>query len=264
MAHIQGLSKGIGLPHANPTWGPVTVFHPKQNLLLEQLPDAVLQRLLPDLHLVSLVAGQSLAEPGDPCEKILFPVTATIGIAMVLSDGGAIETALIGREGIAGVRALEYATGLHRIYVVDSGLAFSMSRIRLMQEAQTGSAIFRMFWMASIQTLRRISLEMACSHFHPIDQRLAKWVLNRSDLAGAILLKATHQDMANALGVRREAITHAFRKLQGVESRRGYIEIQDSAVLKKMCCECYFLQQEKQAKQLILPFHVPALGPWPI
>lgn len=236
----------------------MTVFSPKQNLLLEQLPDADFQRLLPDLQLMHLVAGQQLAEPGDPCERILFPVTATIGIAMVLSDGCAIETALIGRDGIAGVRALEHTTGLHRIYVVDSGLAFSMGRMRLLQEAQTGSAIFRMFWMASIQTLRKISLEMACSHFHSIDQRLAKWVLNRSDLAGAILLKATHQDVANALGVRREAVTHAFGKLHGVESRRGYIEIQDTAVLKKMCCECYFLQQEKQAKQLILPFYVPA------
>jgi CRP-like cAMP-binding protein len=231
---------------------------PKMNLLLEQLPDSDFQRLLPDLQLVSLVSGQQLSEPGDPFERIVFPVTATVGIAIVLSDGCAIETAMIGREGIVGVRALEYVTGLHRIYVVESGLAYSMSRIRLLQEAQTGSAIFKMFFCASLQTMRRISLEMACSHFHSIEQRLAKWLLNRSDLSGSILIKATHQGIADALGVRREAVTNAFRKLDGIESRRGYVEIQDSALLKRICCECYFLQQEAQANQLPLPFHAPA------
>lgn len=231
------------------------MISPRMNLLLEQLPDSDFLRLLPDLQLVSLVAGQPLSEPGDPCERMVFPVTATIGIAIVLRDGCSIETAMIGREGIAGVRGLGYPTGLHRIYVVDSGLAYSMSRSRLLEEAQTGSAIFKMFLLASIQTMRRISLEMGCSHFHSIDQRLAKWLLSRSDLAGSILIKATHQSIAESLGVRREAITNAFHKLHGIACQRGYIEIEDSAKLKEACCECYFLQQEKQASQMPLPFY---------
>lgn len=231
------------------------MISPKVNLLLEQLPDADFQRLLPDLQLITLVVGQHLAEPGDVHEKIIFPVTATIGIAMVLSNGCVIETAMIGREGISGVRALEWPTGLHRIYVIESGLAYSISRSRLLQEAQTGSAIYKMFFLASIQTLRRISLEMACSHFHSIDQRLARWLLNRSDLSGSILIKSTHQGIADALGVRREAVTNAFRKLHGIEYQRGYIEIQDDSLLKNDCCECYFSQKEKQPHQLALPFH---------
>lgn len=231
------------------------MLNPKMNLLLEQLPESDFRRLLPDLHLVSLVAGQELSGPGDTFEKIIFPVTAAVAISIELSDGSSIETAMIGREGIVGVRALDYTTGLHRIYVAESGFAYGMSRGRLLQEAQTGAAIFKMFLLASLQTMRLISLEMACSNFHTVEQRLAKWVLNRSELSGSNFLQATHQGIAKSLGVRREAVTNSFRKLPGITCERGHIVIHDSALLKNVCCECYFLQKERQANQLTLPFY---------
>lgn len=230
------------------------MLNAKMNLALDQLPESDFQRLLPDLKLVSLQAGDLLYEPGSPIEEVIFPVTSTISIAVQLSDGCTIDTSLIGCEGIVGVRALEFNTGLHRVYVAHSGLAYAVSRTRLLELAKTGSGILNMFLKASLQTMRKITLEMACNYFHTIDQRLAKWILNRSDIFGSRIIQGTHQSMAESLGVRREAISYALHRLPGIVCHRGYIEVNDLHNLEEVCCECYFLQKAKMANQLTLPF----------
>lgn len=52
----------------------VLAMNPKLNELLDQLPDADYQKLLPNLRLISLVSGQELYAPGAIISKIYFPV----------------------------------------------------------------------------------------------------------------------------------------------------------------------------------------------
>jgi CRP-like cAMP-binding protein len=47
--------------------------------------------------------GRAIYEPGTPIDDIYFPQTGMISLLVVARDGGAIETATIGREGAVGL-----------------------------------------------------------------------------------------------------------------------------------------------------------------
>jgi len=52
----------------------------------------------------------------------------------------------------------------------------------------------------------------------------------------------THERLANTLGVRREGITDAARKLQAaglIKYSRGRIAVINRAGVEAFCCECY-------------------------
>jgi DNA-binding FadR family transcriptional regulator len=58
----------------------------------------------------------------------------------------------------------------------------------------------------------------------------------------------THQEIADRLGFRREAITLALRKLMErghIQVRRGSMEVLDRQALEAQVCDCYWIGQEK-------------------
>ena len=102
--------------------------------------------------------------------------------------------------------------------------------------------------------LRKMSMEVACANFHSLDQRIAKWLLIRHDHDRSAPIRATHQSIADSLGVRRETITHALSKMRGLSFSRCAIEVEDRTLLEHTSCECYVAQREVHPFQLPLPF----------
>jgi hypothetical protein len=68
--------------------------------LLARLPPDEYRRLLPDLERVRLDAKQVLYGPGEPIAAVWFPVDCVVSLLTVLADGAAVETGLVGREGV--------------------------------------------------------------------------------------------------------------------------------------------------------------------
>lgn len=233
------------------------MLNPRMNELIDGLPDSDFEILLPKLQLVSLLAGQLLYESGDRIDQAYFPVTALVAFAKELSDGLSIDMALIGSEGMVGLRGLT-GVSLHRVHVASSGFAYQISMHDLQRAMQSVPALFRMYVHAVNRILKDVSIETACCYFHSIGQRLAKWLLIRHDHSGVSVMRVIHQNIADSLGVRREAITNALLKLPGIQSSRAQIEIKDRALLEDVCCECYFAQREAHPHQMALPFHKAA------
>ena len=105
----------------------IIMANPILNELLHQLPDAQLRRLLPNLHLVSLVAGDILYQPGDKDVSVYFPLNCLIAVAIDLSDGNTVDALIVGAEGVVGLRSLELTPSCHRVYVALSGLAYKIN-----------------------------------------------------------------------------------------------------------------------------------------
>jgi CRP-like cAMP-binding protein len=81
-----------------------------------------------------------------------------------------------------------------------------------------------------------------CNRHHSVDQQLCRWLLLRLDRLPANELGMTRKLIANMLGVRREGVTEAARKLQSaglIQYKRGRITVPDRAGLEAKVCECY-------------------------
>jgi len=225
------------------------MVNPRNNKLLARLSDSTYERILPELRLVSLVAGEELHGPGDPIERVYFPISALICLSKQLSDGLSMDTAQIGAESMAGLRGVT-GPSAHLVYVAITGLAYQMSISVLKHELKLGSEFRQIGWQVANNLSRMMVLQTTCGHFHTIEQRLAKWILSRGDRLNPAPIPATHQSVADALGVRREAVTIALGKLPGIHCQRGFIELKDRTAVQAVSCDCYHSECELIGTQM--------------
>ena len=136
-----------------------------------------------------------------------------------------------------------------------SGLAYkiAMAKVRPHFDA-AGGWVNKMYVQANFHILGQIAAETTCAHFHMVPQRLAKWLLYRTERVDQTYLEVTHQYISESLGVRREAVTTALSKLPGLTVHRNRIEVVDRSALEKEACDCYRSINETMSGQKTLRF----------
>jgi CRP-like cAMP-binding protein len=83
---------------------------------------------------------------------------------------------------------------------------------------------------------------------HPIEGRLARWLLMFRDRAGSEQFVLTQEFIANMLGVRRSGISEVANSLQQrgfITYQRGHFIILDPKGLEEFACECYPTVKDK-------------------
>jgi CRP-like cAMP-binding protein len=90
----------------------------------------------------------------------------------------------------------------------------------------------------------QISQSAACNRFHPIEERLARWLLMTQDRMHSNEFQITQEFLSNMLGVRREAVNKAAGSLHQhklISYIRGNLTINDREGLEKAACPCYWI-----------------------
>src|SRR5258708_17042129 len=81
----------------------------------------------------------------------------------------------------------------------------------------------------------------ACNALHPVEARMARWLLHIHDRIDGNAIPLTQETLSQLLGVRRTTVTLVVRKLRASgavrSDRRGLVEI-DRPRLEETRCEC--------------------------
>ena len=216
---------------------------PLTNLLVAALPRPDRLRFLADCEAIELTSGQVLAEPGARLICAHFPLDAFMALAAPVNGKGAVETAMIGNEGMLGIPlALGTTNSPLRATIIRGGSGLRIGAAALHRHLAGGPALRRILNGYIHVTIAQFAQAAACMHFHRIDARLACWLLMAEDRAHTGELHFTQDALAVMLGVRRVGVTEAagmMQKRQLLRYRRGAITILDRKGLIAMSCGCY-------------------------
>jgi CRP-like cAMP-binding protein len=215
----------------------------KTNYLLELLNDEDLERIVPKLSTIDLDLGEVLYESGERMEHAFFPTTAIISLLYIMESGSTAEIGVIGNDGIVGLSLLLGGeTTTNRAVVQSAGTVLKINAKDLKSEFKRGERFQEMLLRYTQALLTQISQTAVCNRLHPIEQQLCRWLLLSHDRLHTDKLVMTHDLISNMLGVRREGITLAAKKLAArklIQNRRGTMTVIDRKGLENAACECY-------------------------
>jgi CRP-like cAMP-binding protein len=213
------------------------------NRLLAALPRGSQSRLLASCEQVQLKFATVLCVEGKPMENVYFPTDSVISLVTVLADGARLEVGIIGNEGMLGTSIfLGVNVSPQRAIVQGSGWAQRMSATAFRRHCKQDSDLREVMNRYVHVLMEQLALTAACTRYHRVESRLARWLLMTRERVGDDRFSLTHEFLAYMLGVRRAGVTDAARSLhaQGlIDYRRGAITVLDAPRLQKASCACY-------------------------
>jgi CRP-like cAMP-binding protein len=218
---------------------------PVMAALLGRLPHDEYQRLLPTLERVTLSAQQVLYGPGAPITHVYFPIDCVVSLLTVLGADMAVGTAVVGREGVAGVPVvLGPLAGRQQARCEIAGDAWRLPVGVFVTATEDGGRLPALVRRYTQALLLATAQRIACARWHPTTAQCAQWLLMCGDRTGTDRLPLSHATLAQLLGVRRATVTVALGLLQRaglLAYRRARIDLLDRPGLEAAACDCYGL-----------------------
>ena len=218
------------------------------NRLLEALPESDRRRFLAGCETIELAFAEVLYTPNERLNQVLFPLTGFISLIMPVDDSASLEVGMIGNEGMFGIPlALGVDVSPVRAVVQGAGSALRMDAAHFCRELRRSERLQREIARYVFVHLAQLAQTAACTRFHVVEARLARWLLMTQDRAHANAFHVTQEFLALMLGVRRVGVTKAAGALQKrrlIRYSRGDITVLDRRGLKAASCGCYKADRE--------------------
>ena len=154
------------------------VSDPKSNQLLAALPDAELQRWLPQLEWVMMPLGHVLYESGKTLSHVYFPTTAIVSLLYVMENGSSAEIAVVGYEGIVGVSLfMGGGSTPSRAVVQSAGEGFRLKAKDMKDEFNQAGPVLHLLLRYTQALITQMAQTAVCNRHHSLDQQLCRWLL---------------------------------------------------------------------------------------
>src|SRR5262249_15827733 len=160
------------------------------------------------LRMTRTNAGDVLFTAGDNVSNIYFPQSGAVSLVLELSSGQMIESAMIGRDSVAGAgAALDSRISTYKAIVQVSGSAYALD-IDTARRVVRESNEFRQTLVQHEQLiLAQAQQSAACNATHHLSERLARWLLRVRDVTGEDSFHLTQEFISEMLGVRRTTVS---------------------------------------------------------
>jgi CRP-like cAMP-binding protein len=214
-----------------------------ENHLIALLPRRDRASLLAACQSVQLKVGTLLGAPGGATRYAYFPNDCVISLVTAVEHAPGLEVGMVGREGMLGAQLAlgVQAIPLHAL-VQGTGTAWRIAVSPFRRELAGSQALQRSLQRYVYVLMAQLATAAACTRFHSVGPRLARWLLMTQDRVQSERFHLTHEFLAHMLGVRRVGITRAASDLQrggAIGYSRGDITVLDRAGLEAAACSCY-------------------------
>ena len=213
-----------------------------RNRLLALLSPEDFHLLSSELIKTDMPKGTVLAEADQPIANIYF---MDAGVGSVLGrtpDGQEVEVGLFGRDGMIPTGPLLGSDQTpHRVIVQIGGHGWALPA-GVIQMAMARSPSLQRLMLLWVECFAIQAAFTAVSNaVHPIDERLARWILMCDDRCDGDL-QLTHEFLAVMLAVRRPSVTTSLHVLEGngfIRSERGSIVVRNRIALEEFARDAY-------------------------
>jgi CRP-like cAMP-binding protein len=219
-----------------------------ENHLIARLPRRDRLRLIAASQPVELELGVVLCEPGGAMVHAYFPQDAFVSLVTGLEGEPRLEVGMVGREGLLGVQLIlgVGVAPLHGV-VQGAGAARRIDARSFRREIARSKPLERILNRYLYVLMAQLATSAACTRFHRVGPRLARWLLMSQDRAHADNFHLTQEFLAYMLGVRRVGITGAaadFQRRGLIGYHRGDIRVLDRRGLEAAACGCYVADRQ--------------------
>ena len=232
-----------------------------RNRLLALMAPGDFALLAPHLSPVQLPRSFVLAEPEVPIPTVYFLDSGIASIVATSPEGLEIEAGIFGREGFGpSAPMMDVDRVSTRIYMQVPDDAWAIPTAAFTAAVQQSLSL-RNLLGRYVQTLILQTAHTALSNgVHPIDERLARWLLMVDDRVDGGEFPLTHEFMSIMLGVRRPSVTTTLHVLEGngfIRSQRGRVQIVNRVAMEQFAGDSYGKPEAAYART-VGPMRPPA------
>jgi CRP-like cAMP-binding protein len=241
------------LPASTPA--PVTLAEARRNRLLAALDNETLVAVVACSEHVSLAEHSLLYDAGDPMTHVDFPLSGLVSVMVTSREGNAVEVGPIGCDGMIGLPVVlgggtDPLEASARIAPVEAVRLAASAFQTLLKQYPSLERVLRLYAQWSYYL---VAQSVLCARLHPLEERMARYLLMCCDRLGQSHFSLTHDSLAEMLAVRRASVTIALGALRRsglIDSAHGTITILDQAELEQGACECNRLALEEYHRLL--------------
>jgi CRP-like cAMP-binding protein len=215
-----------------------------KNRLLGSISADVRSRLQPEVRRVELRRGEVILESGAHPACVYFPLPGTmISLVVTSDDGTGVEVGVAGNEGMVGISALlGSGPAPHHGVTQIPGEAIRIRTEAILREFDRDARLRELLLRYANYLIAQASQTALCNRLHPVEERLARWLLICHDRSGSDNMQLTHELLSQMLGTRRSTVSISASMLQTaglIRYLHGKVTILNRRGLEQASCGCY-------------------------
>ena len=225
------------------------------NALLSSLSAADYDLLAPHLEPVSFAIGDFITRAGAPIESLCFLEQGIAGVLDSLEDDRRYAVGLVGAEGFLGWPLLmgDDRSPYDVTMRAERGQALRISAPALLSATDASPTLRRTLLRFAHVFMLQMGRTIVSSLAHPIERRMARWILLYHDRVQADEINMTHEEFRLMLGVRRSSVTDALHRMEeehAIRSLRARVVVHDRAKLMMLAGDTYGRPEQEYSRLL--------------